>query len=300
MTTLDRPPPAPEGDRWRLEDQRQFLIRSLRDAELEHDAGDLSDADFDLLCRRDEARLAAVEEELARLDREAAAVPGLATAAPGADGKAARPEAVPERRRAAAGAEDGAPQLSDRVPRPRNRRRRRWLAVVGAVSLAAGVVLLVVHLTAPRLLGETGDGSVQLDPAQTVHRQLDQAAALVSRGSVAEGLDLYLQVLQEDPRQPTALAEAGYLEWEYSANARVRDAGRALVERSIAVQPGNYAAHLFLGVIELVQDANAAGATDQFTLFLAEHPPASLVAQAAPTIRRAFEAAKRPVPPGLG
>ena len=64
-----RPPAAaPTGaERWRLDDEREFLVRSLEDAEREHAAGDLSDDDYDALTRRDRARLAGVEESLALL-----------------------------------------------------------------------------------------------------------------------------------------------------------------------------------------------------------------------------------------
>ena len=62
--------PPPGADRWRLNDERQFLVRSLEDADLEHAAGDLSDDDYAVLSRRDRARLADVEESLALLGPE--------------------------------------------------------------------------------------------------------------------------------------------------------------------------------------------------------------------------------------
>ena len=54
-------------DRWYLNDQRDFLLRSIADAHSEHDAGDLSDADFSLLVARDRRRLADVELALGEL-----------------------------------------------------------------------------------------------------------------------------------------------------------------------------------------------------------------------------------------
>ncbi|HXN60543.1 MAG TPA: hypothetical protein VN886_08830, partial [Acidimicrobiales bacterium] len=50
-----------DDERWFLADEREFLRRSLDDAEREHDAGDLSDDDHALLVARDRARLAEVE-----------------------------------------------------------------------------------------------------------------------------------------------------------------------------------------------------------------------------------------------
>ena len=48
-------------ERWYLTDERDFLRRSLDDADREHDAGDLSDEDHALLTARDAARLVEVE-----------------------------------------------------------------------------------------------------------------------------------------------------------------------------------------------------------------------------------------------
>ena len=69
----ERPDRAPRDERWYLTDEREFLQRSLDDADRERDAGDLSVEDHSLLVARDRARLAEVESEIATLD--AAAVP---------------------------------------------------------------------------------------------------------------------------------------------------------------------------------------------------------------------------------
>ena len=296
MTAVEPGSPASAGERgrggdqgtradeqWYLLDRRDFLVRSLADAEAEHEAGDLSDDDYALLRQRDQVRLDEVQERLAELGAlEATGSPGptgggaTATAPDGATGR------LP-------GGGSG--------PSPvRTRHRRPWLAVFGLVAIAAGLVLLVVQLTAPRLLGETADGTIQLNPAETMRRQLAQAEALVNKGSLRQALAVYLQVLSKDPLQPVALAEAGYLEWELGGNDGLKQEGRSLVEKAISVQPDNYAAHLFLGIIDLVQDGNAGAAADQFTLFLAEGPPPALVQQAAATIRTAYTRAGRPVP----
>ncbi len=63
-------------DRWRLDDERDFLRRSLEDAAAEHAAGDLSDDDYRVLRARDEGRLAEVEGALGALDTTTAAPPG--------------------------------------------------------------------------------------------------------------------------------------------------------------------------------------------------------------------------------
>ena len=49
----------------------------------------------------------------------------------------------------------------------------------------------------------------------------------------------------------------------------------------------------------LQQDGNASGAADQFRLFLAASPPATVLQQAASTVRSAFTQAGEPVPAGV-
>ena len=56
-----RPVRTPGEERWYLTDERDFLQRSLADADREREAGDLSVEDHALLVGRDRARLAEVE-----------------------------------------------------------------------------------------------------------------------------------------------------------------------------------------------------------------------------------------------
>ena len=63
-----QPEREPGDERWYLTDEREFLQRSLSDADREREAGDLSSEDHALLVARDTARLADVEDELAALD----------------------------------------------------------------------------------------------------------------------------------------------------------------------------------------------------------------------------------------
>ena len=50
--------PSGEDERWYLDDQREFLLRSIDDAVREHEAGDLATPDFEVLVARDRRRLA--------------------------------------------------------------------------------------------------------------------------------------------------------------------------------------------------------------------------------------------------
>ncbi len=260
---------GPRGDRrWHLEDQREFLLRSLADLDAELAAGDLDEQDYRALGARDRARLAAVTEQLADLDRAAAET---------------APSAEPP-------------------PAARARRRRpRWRLALGVAALCAGATVVLVSVVTPRLPDQPATGSTPSD----IPAELDQAAALVDQGtgaSLAQALALYRQVLRADPDQPQALAETGYLEWEagFSAANRAQERqGRDLVQRAVALDPRLAAAHLFYGTMLLEQDHDPAGAVRQYRAFLAAHPPARLVASAAHLIDQAFSEAGVPIPSGV-
>jgi cytochrome c-type biogenesis protein CcmH/NrfG len=77
------------------------------------------------------------------------------------------------------------------------------------------------------------------------------------------------------------------------------DDGEAKLERAAGLDPGDYAASLYLGTVLLQRDTNPAGAVGQFQRFLADDPPAALVQQAAPVMRQAYQQAGVPVPAQL-
>jgi hypothetical protein len=272
---------ARSGDdrRWRLEDQRDFLVRSLADLRSEFAAGDLEARDYEALLARDEGRLSAVEDELRGLDAEES-----------------------ETDAAAAGPGHPDPDEAKRA----TRRRRPLLAVIATVALTAGATLLVIHLASPRLPGQPETGSAPQNLAKEVLTQLAEASILVEEGtstSLDQALTVYRTVLVEDPTQPQALAETGWLEWEAGfsgGNTKLQRSGTALVARSIKVEPSDYAAHLFMGTIDLKGDHDAAAAVAQYKAFLSDHPPKAQITTAAPLIRQAFSEAGRPVPASVG
>jgi len=270
---LGGPQPARPEDRWRLGDERDFLIRSLADAESEHAAGDLSERDYRALVRRDEGRLAEVTAALAAVDAAEA----------GPEMSPSRPDA----------AEPTGPAPSGR------RRRRGWLAVGGAVAVAAAAVLLVTQLASPRLAGQPPSGSVTLNAAQRVRQQLGQAEDLVAHNDLGGALGIFQKVLAEDPRQPEALAEAGWIEYQAGtagAQPALVSDGEASVRTAVSVDPAAPSGHLYLGIIALRHDHDPTAAADQFARFLADHPTSAQVASAAVFIRQADEEAGRPVP----
>jgi len=271
--TVDGSPEAgrrdhPErDDRWYLADEREFLLRSLDDADRERAAGDLSDEDHAVLVARDSARLAEVEAELAALAPE----PAAPAPPPPAGG--------PERR-----------------PLP----LWRQMGIVAACLLiVAGVVILVTHYVQARQPGQASSGSVSLSQAQLIEQQLQQALAQNNQGNTKAALELYDKVLTEDPSNPAALAYAGYLQWNVGSSAHVASLvriGRAEIETAVRDSPSYYQGHLFYGLVLENQDHDDAAAVTQFDDFLADDPPTAEPAQVADLVAGAYQGAGVPVP----
>ena len=119
---------SPGDERWYLTDERDFLQRSLDDADREHEAGDLSGDDHAVLVARDAARLAEVEAELAALD---AALRARGRGAP------SRPEPAQPSPRCRCGAGIGIVAV---VPSHRRRRRHPGRALRPGPSARPGLV----------------------------------------------------------------------------------------------------------------------------------------------------------------
>jgi tetratricopeptide (TPR) repeat protein len=260
----------PRDERWYLTDEREFLRRSLADADREAEAGDLSSEDHALLVARDRSRLAEVEGELAALDAAASTPSGTA--------------AVPRSERA--------------QPAPPERRPMalwRKLGIVAACLLiAGGAVILVVHSVQARQPGQASSGSVTLSQAQRIVQQLGQANTLDQQGSTKAALELYDEVLSEDPSNPAALAYAGFLQWNVGTTAHVASLvriGRAEIETAVKDGPSYFQGHLFYGLVLANQDHNDTAAVAQFEDFLADGPPAAELSQAAPLVSGAYKAA---------
>ena len=280
--SVDRAARTRTGDEeWRLRDERDLLRRSLDDAALEHLAGDLTDADYALLRARDERRLAEVD---AALEAPAPDVP--APDVPELEGSGAR-----ARRSRGTG----------RSPLVGRWRRRWWLAALGGASVGAAALLLAFDLTSPRLPGQFATGSVSLNTAQRVERQLGQAGVLAAEGEAAQAMQLYGDVLAEDPHQPVALAEWGWLDWRAATAAKeqtVAAEGASALEEAVRVDRRLFVAQYYLGVV-LYDEGDAAKAVTHFAGFLADKPTAKWLRDAAGEIRAAYRAAHEPVPAGV-
>jgi cytochrome c-type biogenesis protein CcmH/NrfG len=264
------------GERWYLEDEREFLCRSLDDAEREHEAGDLSDDDHTLLVARDSARLAEVEAELALLGEEPAGPP-------------------PETK----AVEDA------RTERARLPHWRLVGIVASCLLIAAGAVILVVHFVSARQPGQASSGSITVSQAQQIEQQLAQAQSFDAAGGAAnerKALALYDEVLDQDPSNPAALSGAGWILWNLGTDSHVSgfvEDGRAEVIRAVKVSPTYYQAHLYLGLILANQDHNYSAAVVQFDEFLADDPPSNELPVVSPEVDPSYVALGKPVPAAL-
>jgi hypothetical protein len=257
-------------NRSELDDERSFLLDSLEDLERERAAGDLSDVDYTVLRDRYTRRAA---EVLRALERD-----------------------EPEPRSELPGA---GPVGTARADAPGRVRRRRTLVVMGSLFMVAAVAVAVVAAqTGARLPGQTASGSVSLSSGAQQRRTLAQAEALEGAGTGAGALNLYLEVLHQDPTQPEALAESGWLEFEAgvkSKDAAVLADAQKQEEAAQRAEPGAYAPHLYLGSMDLAE-GDASAAVAQYRQFLADGPPPSEVQVAESFITDAFRQAGQAVP----
>ncbi len=168
------------------------------------------------------------------------------------------------------------------------------------MSFAAALVVFVVLTTANRQPGQSETGSDTLTASQRVQADLDQAATLEDSGNVTQAASVYQAVLRSHPDNEVALAQLGWIEFQIgqqgNKSSLIGD-GRSKLARAVSLNGSDYAARLYLGSFLLEQDADYAGAVEQYRAFLGDHPPSSVVQQAAPVLRTAFTQAGQPLPP---
>lgn len=264
-----------------VEERRRFLTRSLADADAEYLAGDMSDADYLTLRRRD-------------LDRLTRLGPATGSTLTAPVGSATATVVAEPGHRAGATAESADTGVG--------RRRNKWFLVTAVACFVGALIVAVPAFSSDRLPGQTATGGVSLSPSEQVARQLDQAAATENQGQLGPAAQLYQSVLDAHPANEVALAQLGWLEYrigQQGGSTTLLADARAKLSRAATLDPGDYAVHLYLGTVVLQLDGNAAGAVDQFAQFLADKPPAAVLTQAAPVLRQAYTAAGRPIPSAI-
>ena len=258
-------PARASDDRWlELEEEKSALYRALRELEFDHDAGHLSDADYDGLRERYETRAAALLTELDALG------PAPAPREPVAPAPAPAPAATPWTRQPAA--------------------------------MAAGAVLLVVfgvviginasrftepdqtvtppgaRLPVPGAGPDAGDSpvgppNVRLEPGKPIPPEilagmLNAARQSLFDGNYSQAIAAYQAVLKRDAKNVDAMTHLGLI---VSIGGHA-DAALATFDKALAIDPKYPPAYLYRGQVLFEQKQDYAGAVKSWQQFLALVP----------------------------
>ena len=259
--------------RWALEEEREFLLESLRDLDAELDAGDIDRADYETLRDDYTARTASVLRQLQLIDNPPAAAEA-----------AAEPVA--------------SLVLRGRSPRSRTRTgaagkflpgKPVLIALVGA-AVASLAGWAVVASSGTRVPGETITG--QPVGQEAVAQLLLQAQTSIDRGDPVAAVQDYQKILSQQPRQPQALTEEGWLLAQTQQPALLSK-GLKMLGEAEAVDPTYALAHVYRG-IAFLSEGNRAAAIPELQYYLAHHPDPKL----APKVRAALAQAQAAPPAG--
>lgn len=227
-----------------LEDERDFLLRSLRDLEAERAAGDISDGDYDALKDDYTARAAAVIRAIEARDRRRTRRGARAAAE-------AEPDAVDL-------VEVAPPRLSWKTP----------VIVVAVIALAALSGWAVASSAGDRTPGQSATGSVP-QSGNPVQAKLAEAQQLIGQKKVLDAVKTYDDILKTDPQQPEALAYRGWLLYL----AGLGDQGLDSVTKATQADPTYPDAHFFRGMMLCEQNHDDAGAAAEFRQYLSRFNP---------------------------
>lgn len=226
-------------------DEREFLLRSLRDLEAERAAGDIDEADYVALRDDYTARAAALLR--AEVEPEPATGPDPVL---------------------------GAPVATYRHQRAQKRTAgpvRAVLVVAGLLATAAVAGWAVAQASGERVAGDVATGEIE----QASTDRITRAQQLVSEGKLLDAVKTYDALLSDDPDNPVALAERGWL--ISRVDPSLVDRGLEAIDRAIAVAPTYPQAHFYRGMILLQSKGDAAGAAESFQRALDSDPPPDLV-----------------------
>ncbi|MBW3615959.1 MAG: tetratricopeptide repeat protein, partial [Actinobacteria bacterium] len=178
-------------------------------------------------------------------------------------------------------------------PGTENGRPRRWRTAVAAVALAAGAGLAgyaVAGAAGERSATDEATGSL---PEGSVDR-ITKAQALVSEGKVLEAIRVYDSLLADDPENPVALAQRGWL--VSRVDPSLVDSGLASIDRAIAADPNYAEAHFFRGMILWRSKGDPAAGAEEFQKAIDTKPGPQLTALLQQVRDQARAAAGAPPP----
>lgn len=159
----------------------------------------------------------------------------------------------------------------------------RVLWVVGVIALAIGAGWLVAMSAGERVAGDAASGSI---PEASTDR-IARAQRLVREGDILEAVKVYDELLGDDPENPVALAERGWL--ISRVDPSLVDSGLASIEKAIEIDPRYAEAHFYRGMILLQSKNDAAAAAQAFETALASDPPPDLKSFLEDALQRAEE-----------
>ena len=261
-----------------LEEEREFLLASLRDLEREKEAADIDDGDYQTLRDDYTARAAAV---LRTLEEIHAADDATEAESPDSGGT------IVSEGSATTGVERGV--RDGRARRPGGTRRTAVIAVTIVLVVAVGAGLGVAAFSGERLGNENVSGRGMSETA----RHTTQAQQLETEGKAAEALKEYDAAITADPGNIVALTYKGWL----LGRAGFADRAMASIDQAIAVNPNYPDAHFFKGMILYESLQNPAGAVQEFEKYLASNPPPSAAAAVQGVLDRARGDAAAALPP---
>ena len=237
------------ADGTELEEERDFLLRSLDDLDQERAAGDIDEADYQALHDDYTARAARV---LRHLERTRSPKPRSPSGPAGTQGSPTEDPAVaqPGGEASAPAAGSATDSVTEAAPGPagrRVRRRLRWaLALAGSVALIGAAGLLVMRSSGERLPNQPATGNVPQSPLVQAE-MLDQAG----KDPVA-ALRAYDGVLATTPESVEALAREGWLLARLGKEANQPNLlarSQTLLDKAVTIEPDYPAARAWRGLL---------------------------------------------------
>ncbi len=275
-TSPEAPPTVDPDQLAALEEEREFLLGSLRDLEREREAGDIDEGDHQTLRDDYTARAAAVLRALN--DARAAEVKG-STGTDDGETESATPT--------------GRGPRSPQARRP-GRSRQVVVGIAIVLVLVVGAGLGVATFSGERVGNENVSGRGMSETA----RHVAKAQELERDGKAAEALKEYDAAIAADAGNVVALTYRGWL----LGRAGFADRAMASVDQALAINPAYPDAHFFRGMLLYQGRKDPAGAVAEFETYLASNPPPSAAAAVQGVLEKARQdaAGAPPAPPAEG